>query len=65
MKLQQTAIEAQQAAISEIKPGVTAEFIAHTANQDYMANGEERRDSGKQKDRIAAYISNSEPKIKA
>jgi len=38
-KVQQTAIDAQQAAIAAIKPGVTAEYIAHAANDVYRANG--------------------------
>ena len=40
-KVQQTAIDAQQAAIAAIKPGVTAEYIAQAANEIYRANGYE------------------------
>jgi len=39
--IQQAAIDAQQAAIAAIKPGVTAEFIAQTANQVYRDRGYE------------------------
>lgn len=38
-KIQQTAIDAQQAAISAIRPGVTAESIAEAANEVYQSQG--------------------------
>ena len=41
IKVQQTAIDAQQAAIAAIKPGVTAEYIAQVANDIYSENGYE------------------------
>jgi Xaa-Pro aminopeptidase len=41
IKVQQTAIDAQQAAIAAIKPGVRAEYIAQVANEVYRANGYE------------------------
>ncbi len=40
-KVQQAAIDAQQAAIAAIKPGVTAEFIAQAANEVYAERGYE------------------------
>lgn len=39
--VQQTAIDAQQAAIAAIRPGVTAEFIARAANEVYLERGYE------------------------
>ncbi|MCP4429407.1 MAG: aminopeptidase P family protein, partial [Gammaproteobacteria bacterium] len=39
--VQQAAIDAQQAAIAAIKPGVTAESIAHVANEVYAERGYE------------------------
>jgi len=40
-KVQQAAIDAQQAAIAAIKPGVTAESIAQAANEVYSERGYE------------------------
>jgi Xaa-Pro aminopeptidase len=40
-KVQQAAIDAQQAAIAAIKPGVTAESIAQAANEVYNQRGYE------------------------
>jgi len=40
-KVQQAAIDAQQAAIAAIKPGVTAESIAQAANEVYAERGYE------------------------
>ncbi len=40
-KVQQAAIDAQQAAIAAIKPGVTAESIAEAANEVYAERGYE------------------------
>ena len=40
-KVQQTAIDAQQAAIAAIRPGVTAESVAQAANEVYRERGYE------------------------
>jgi Xaa-Pro dipeptidase len=40
-RVQQAAIDAQQAAIAAIRPGVTAESVAHAANDIYLARGYE------------------------
>jgi Xaa-Pro aminopeptidase len=40
-KVQQTAIDAQQAAIAVIRPGVTAESVAQAANEVYQERGYE------------------------
>ena len=38
-KVQQAAIDAQQAAIASIRPGVTAESVAEAANEIYREHG--------------------------
>ena len=38
-KIQQVAIDAQQAAIASIRPGVTAESVAHAADEIYQQHG--------------------------
>ncbi len=40
-RVQQTAMDAQQAAIAAIRPGVTAESVAKAADEVYRANGYE------------------------